>query len=61
MAAPDVLQDQLARLQGQLQDVTDWVAARQQELAGLQQDRQDLVKQIADLKAAYQAWKGVAL
>lgn len=58
MPGPDALQDQFAQLQGRLQAVSDRVAAKQGELQALQAERQQIQQQIADLRAAYLAWKG---
>lgn len=50
-----------AQCQGQLDSINARIAAKQQELATLQAEKQQIQQDFADLKAAYLAWKGTPL
>jgi chromosome segregation ATPase len=58
MTQPDALQDQMAKLRAELQAATDMVSVKQIELQAALDVRQALRDQIADIRAAYVAWKG---
>ena len=56
-----IFTDQKALLQGRLKVVNEKIATKQLELQALQDEKAAVTLAFNDLKAAYQAWKGVPL
>lgn len=56
-----VFDDQKAVLATRLQAVNERIGGKQQELAQLQAEKQAVQQDVADLRAAYLAWKGTPL